>query len=592
MLALATNYSVQVGSSLKTLIPVTCLDQSLDTCLIKDMISGNTYYVWVNGYNTTGQGVFATAKITLPAYTPPPPFVYTPPPPPILVFPGGAPATGLQFPLSSPKITGVGADGTVNITWAALTDPNRTGYEVDYSLDGQTWIAGQTLPTTATAITVSKLSNGIATLFRLVPSGPAGKGVSSTATVTPGKSAAAPVSLTAQAGNAQVNLSWQAPADSGGLPIQNYVIEQSTDGTNWTLASSVGGDKTEVNIPGLKNYTTYTFRVSAVTNYGKGTSATLSASASTLPSAPLGLKILSTGDKNLQIGWALPTDATAGSITSFKIELSPDGQSWTSLPSVSGTTTTDAITGLNNGSTYEVRVTPVSTNGTGASSVILGAPGTPPSVVSAVATASGDKKITLSFTAPTNNGGFSVDYYAVETAPSANGPWTTTIPNSGSSITHLDVTNLKNGTLYFFKVFAVNQIGTSNGSSVVSGVPQPPIVAPTIKSFIMAPTSVKIVWVAPTGPTTKSGVKQYLIETSVDGLLWTAIKNPLPAATQSYVITRLVGPQLLRIRAVNGNGPGVPTLGIRIPGTSIGTSVIVPGPKKPFKTPVKTPKHP
>ena len=526
------------------------------------MIAGSTYYFWVNGYqldvsnHAIGQGTPATKSITLPPYSPPPDTT------PV----GGAPAITAPLPLAAPALTGVGADKQVTLSWSNPKDDNRKGYLLDYSVDGQTWSKAVTLPATATSSIVTGLSNGVSTIFRLTPTGDAGSGVASIVSVTPGVVAQAPTALTAQSGDSQVDLSWTAPVDTGGLKINNYVIEQSTDGTNWTLASSTPGDVTQVNLQGLKNYTNYTFRVSAITNFGKGLSAVLATNAAALPSAPLSLHIVTSASKTVTVGWAYPAGAPTGSITGFQVEQSLDGAAWTTVQTASGSALTATLNGLTNGTTYEIRVTPISGAGAGASSVILAAPGAAPDAVTKLAAVSGDKKVVLTFTPPATNGGYSVDYYTVEQALSANGPWTVAIANTGSSLATINISNLKNGITYFFRVAAVNQIGTGPVSASVSGTPQPAAAAPVIQAFVMTTTTAKITWIPAAGSNVKLILK-YLVETSPDGLKWTTAATLLPTI-RTYTVNRQKTALLVRVRAVTVIGPGVPTLGVRIPGTA------------------------
>ena len=584
----ANTYAVQVGTSPTALLPVTCADNTAHSCNVINLISGNTYYFWVNGYQNNlagtaiGQGIPATLSVTLPAYTPPPP----PPPSPPPASGGGLPANTVPFPLAAPALTGVAGDKQVTLSWAALPDQNRTSYLVEFSVDGQKWNKVATLAASATTTLVTGLTNGVSTVLRLTPVGVAGAGVTSVVSVTPGAPAGAPTSLIAQSGDSQVDLSWTPPVDTGGLKINNYVVEMSTDGTNWTLASSTSGDTTQVNIQGLKNFTNYTFRVSAITNFGKGLSAVLATNTSALPSAPLALHIISTGSKSVTIGWALPSGASSSTLSGFQVEQSLDGITWTQVMTASSSSVSASLSGLVNGTTYEIRVTPVAGSGLGASSVILAAPGSAPDAVAKLIAAPGDKKITLSFTAPATNGGFSVDYYTVEMANNANGPWTRVIANSGSSLTKIDVPNLKNATTYFFRVSAVNQIGVGPVSNVVSSVPQPAAPAPVVKSFVLLKGAATITWTPSLGSNTKQ-ILNFLIETSPDGLKWVVSKT-LSSGANAYTISRTPNALLIRVRAVTAIGPGVPSLGVRIPGTApTSTTALITTPTKSGTTPTK-----
>jgi hypothetical protein len=604
----AGTYIVQYGTSPTTLQSVTCADSALSTCVIPNLVAGSTYYFWVNGYQLDGtgtkigQGIPATFTLTLTAYSPPI-FPPTPPVPPVPAA-GGLPAVTIPFPLAASTLTGVGADKQVTLSWSTTKDENRKGYLLEYSFDGQTWIKASTPDATATSGVVGGLTNGVSTVFRLTPIGAAGSGVASVVSITPGVLAQPPTSLTAQSGDSQVDLSWIAPVDTGGLKINNYVVEQSTDGTNWTLASSTPGDVTQVNLQGLKNYTNYIFRVSAITNFGRGLPAVLATNTAALPSAPLSLHIVTTASKTVTVGWAYPQGAVVGSITGFQVELSLDGTVWMTTQTVAGSALTATLPALVNGTTYEIRVTPISTGGVGASSVILAAPGAAPDLVPSLKVVSGDKKVTLTFSPPVANGGYSVDYYTVSDSTSANGPWTQVISNTGSSLTTVNVPNLKNGITYFFRVAAVNQIGIGPNSSVVSGAPQPSAPAPVIKTFILSNPlgSATVTWIPAVGSNTNLNLR-YLVETSPDGLKWRTATT-LPTSVRTYTLNLLKGPQLLRIRAVTVIGPGIPTLGVRIPGTT--ATVATPAPKistfraakplttaapKPLTTAAPKPKH-
>ena len=66
-----------------------------------------------------------------------------------------------------------------------------------------------------------------------------------TGTTAPPAAPEAPTGLTARvvSGEAQVVLSWTAPANTGGAPITGYKIEASDDGnTSWTEVHTTGGD--------------------------------------------------------------------------------------------------------------------------------------------------------------------------------------------------------------------------------------------------------------------------------------------------------------------------------------------------------------
>ena len=79
----------------------------------------------------------------------------------------------------------------------------------------------------------------------------------------------APAALTATAANAEVTLSWTAPANNGGAAITNYMIEHSVnvDFSSPTTVPTTAA-ATSYTVSGLTNGTLYYFRVAAVNSAG------------------------------------------------------------------------------------------------------------------------------------------------------------------------------------------------------------------------------------------------------------------------------------------------------------------------------------
>jgi hypothetical protein len=80
--------------------------------------------------------------------------------------------------------------------------------------------------------------------------------------------------LTATAGSGEVALSWNAPSD-GGAAIEDYVIERSTDNSNWTTVADGTSTATSYTVTGLTVGQIYYFRVSATNVIGTGAVSTV-----------------------------------------------------------------------------------------------------------------------------------------------------------------------------------------------------------------------------------------------------------------------------------------------------------------------------
>src|SRR5205807_749045 len=92
----------------------------------------------------------------------------------------------------------------------------------------------------------------------------------------------APQNLAATGGNAQVTLTWQAPASDGGSPITNYKIYRGVAPGSEALLTTVGNVLTYTD-GAVTNGVTYYYQVSAVNAAGEGPR---SNEASAAPSPP------------------------------------------------------------------------------------------------------------------------------------------------------------------------------------------------------------------------------------------------------------------------------------------------------------------
>jgi hypothetical protein len=563
----AETYTVRVGvagTGLSTLYG--CASSRIASCVVQGLIGGNSYTFDVNGIGTHpiagfGQSTTASVTLALPVYVPP-----TPP------SPGGgffAPAPSSPvispLPLSATALTAKAGDRQVQLDWVAVADTNRATWEIESSLDGTNWTAVASPAGTASTAAIGNLINGTSYIFRIIPSGTGGKNLPVTASALPGIAAGAPLAFTATPGDSSVILSWTAPANTGGLPIKSYVVEQNTTGNTWSEVASVDMTSLSAYVSGLTNFTAYNFRVSAVTNFGKGASATLTASPSVLPTAALSLKLVSVGPGTVTVGWEPVTGGSSSTITGYKVEYSADGQVWTVSATTVSSTTSATVSGLTNGKTYQIRVSPVTATGIGASSVILGTPATKPDAVTNLVATPSSSKMTLTFTRPKNTGGYGIDYYIVEVASAAAGPWSVAVENSGSELTRIDIPGLANTRTYYFRVTAVNQVGKGAVSAVVSAAPGAAASAPTLRTFVIAPKAASISWTTPTDNGGKA-ISSYVVEVSLDGKKWTTAVTTA-AGTKSARIPLAKKAQLMRIRAVTSYGKGVPSLGVRLPGT-------------------------
>jgi large repetitive protein len=365
-------------------------------------------------------------------------------------------------------ISAVSGDGKATVTFSgAVTNGSTiTSYTVKaYDSTGNEVSDASCTVTTASTSPVScevnGLTNGSSYTFRAITNSTAnGSSVSSavsipTSAITPAKAPDAPTGITTTAGTGKVTVGWTKPADNGS-PITSYTVTSSPGGFTCTvLAPATTCDVST----GLVAGTAYTFTVTATSVAGTSSASTASTSASinAAPSEPRNVTAVK-GNTTATVSWDAPLDSRGSDVTGYT------ATAYTSGNVSAGTCTTVApietceITGLTNGTPYTFKVTASNAIGTSAQSTASSAvtPSTVPNAPTGITVASGDAQVTVSFTAPTNNGGSSVTGYTVT---ASNG---STISGTTSP---LIITELTNGTAYTFTVKATNVNGDSVASS-------------------------------------------------------------------------------------------------------------------------------
>lgn len=305
------------------------------------------------------------------------------------------------------------------------------------------------------------------------------KDAAPTAAVVPG----APTSVVATAGDASATVTFAAPTNNGGSAITGYTVTSlPTGGTDM----NAGSTSLTHTISGLTIGTPYTFTVKAINSVGSSVSSAPSNSVVPKSAVTAASTFTFTGPSSGNVNSASSSfTVTPNNVYTGTITLTPSGtgstglsskvlafsnsstaQTFTLTPTVAGSI---IISATNNGSLAN----PASLNYT----VHAAAPGVPTSVV---ATA-GDANATISFVAPTYNGGSTITGYTVTSLPAGG-----TDMNAGStSLTHT-ISGLTNGTAYTFTVKATNTAGTSYASaasnSVVPGQAKD-MVSPVITAF-------------------------------------------------------------------------------------------------------------
>ena len=290
-----------------------------------------------------------------------------------------------------------------------------------------------------------------------------------------------PTALTATTlGSTIINLKWNAPSDDGGAQISGYKIEVSPDGTSsWTnLVANSNSTALNYSHTGLTAGVTRYYRVSAINSVATSQpSAIINATTgtATAPSAPTELSATAGGPNSIDLSWTAPLNNGGSDINAYLIEVSPNGISeWSNLVANTGSSATDySDSGLTSGTTRYYRVSAISSGGIGSPSNVASATTSeatsPDAPSSLTANATSTTTIDLSWTAPLNNGGSAITGYRIEmSSDGAVNSWSDLVSNTSETLTTYTDNSLQPDMTRYYRVSAINSVGTSPPSNVVN----------------------------------------------------------------------------------------------------------------------------
>ncbi|MFT4050288.1 MAG: fibronectin type III domain-containing protein [Solirubrobacterales bacterium] len=176
------------------------------------------------------------------------------------------------------------------------------------------------------------------------------------------------------------------------------------------------------------------------------------------------------GDGSAAISWTAPSSTGGRTIRGYTVRYSSDeGDSWQTKTIAPGTGT--SLTGLSNGTEYEVQVAAMSSDSLGDySESETVTPSTTPGAPSGVQLTPHYTSIHASWTAPTGDGGSPITGYRVRYSDDDGENWTTVSPDFGV-VTSTDLTGLTNDTEYEVQVAAINGDGVGDFSDVATATP-------------------------------------------------------------------------------------------------------------------------
>jgi len=288
-----------------------------------------------------------------------------------------------------------------------------------------------------------------------------------------------PSQPTGQGRVASAELTWTAPVANGGPPVTNYVVQYRPANQRvpqWTTKFSImPNPATQATVATLANGQPYLFRVAAVNAGGQGpfSPPSLAIKPRGLPGAPAGLTATA-GDSQVTLSWQAPASDGGAAISGYLVEYSSDLATWTAVPGTLmppgvAPPTTVTVKGLVNGVGYSLRVAARNIAGVGAyasTDTLAVFPKGLPAAPTGVSAVAGKGKATVSWIAPQSNGGALVSSYRISYARKVGSTWAAWkhVEQSAFQPPTAVVSGLAGGSLYRFRVAAVNAVGVGASS--------------------------------------------------------------------------------------------------------------------------------
>jgi hypothetical protein len=476
-------------------------DISGTSVMLTGLTNETTYYIWIKAKNNIGVSGFSPHSSGTPSA-----FAVTP-----------------AAPQTTPTV--ISGNAQLTVSWQAVE--GASSYEV--------WAGSNANPTLVTkrgddvsglSAVITGLSNGtvyyvwVKAKNNVGTSGfsPAASGTPSVFSVVPQIPVVPSVSL----GNEQVTVTWTAVEGATAYEVWMNTVNNSA-------SSSKNGDDISTalsaTIDGLINGNTYYIWLKAKNSTG---ASGFSPAATGKPIANALVPTLSAGNEELSVNWSAIAGADQYEVFCGTGVNPPDTASQT----INDPATSATITGLVNGTNYNVWIRGKNVTGTGA----MGSPANakPIGNMGTVSLVSGNEQLTANWSTVAGADEYEVYYGTTNSIPIS--------PAQIVSTTTVTINGLTNGTMYYVWVKGKNADGTSTSIAVSGkplGTPGVPTLSPDYKKLSVSWASV-------------SGADQYEVYYGIGMPTMLAVTTTETTATISGLTSDTT--YYVRLRAKNANG--------------------------------------
>ncbi|HEX8914992.1 MAG TPA: fibronectin type III domain-containing protein [Humisphaera sp.] len=434
--------------------------------------------------------------------------------------------TGLSATVNGPT--------SVTVNWTDHSSA-ESAYVIERSVDGGNWQHLDTIAADLQTYTDSAAPESAAVAYRVRAESIANASEWATATgvATP---LSAPTGLTLTASADAIDLAW---TDTSGVET-GYRVQRSPDGTTWSDLSDLSAGTQQFSDTGLAEDTTYHYRVVALDGTDPTSDPSNAPTAKTLLAAPTSVAVSGKTATSVTFGW---TNHSAAAEHVVLEEYDAGNDEWDVMATLDPSDVTYTLTGLDEGTAYQFRLSATKTGNTSAA-VGVSATTLPAAPTGLTVDASAGSHVDLAWT----DAAGSETAYKVER--STNGGAFEVIDTLSTGANSYSDTDVAEAHTYAYRVYAV---GAGGNSAAATGAA---VTAPSDPSGFsatpMSPASVNLAWTD-----NSAGETAYVVERSPDGSSWGDAVT-LDAGTDEYLVTGLTEGTTyhFRVKAVRADDAG------------------------------------